>query len=166
MKQPTMREIDQVIVVVTYAGNVSGKIQALWRKHSKMIPQLGLDAEGNTEQEIIVHPGGTSHDVTPDEFAKATEPFIRQSCEEIGPVKSVAWYFGGLNSKKKTARPELNEVPIPENPFQPGTVSATIRPGQWDNLIKAMYEHGHLLLEVETVNGEETIVRAYQKPKS
>lgn len=61
-------------------------------------------------------------------------------------------------------RPQLNEVPIPGNPFAPGTLSITVSPGQWDNLIKAMYEGGHLLLEIEEVNGKEKCVRAYCKP--
>ena len=59
-------------------------------------------------------------------------------------------------------RPKLNEVPIPANPFQPGTLTITVSPGQWDNLIKAAYEGGHLLLEIEEVNGEERAVRAYR----
>jgi len=61
-------------------------------------------------------------------------------------------------------RPKLNEVPIPTNPFQPGSVCITVSPGQWDNLIKAMYDRGHLLLEIEEINSQETIVRAYRKP--
>lgn len=59
-------------------------------------------------------------------------------------------------------RPKLNEVPIPENLFQPGTITITVSPGQWDNLIKAAYDRGHLLLEIEEVNGEERAVRAYR----
>jgi hypothetical protein len=59
-------------------------------------------------------------------------------------------------------RPKLNEVPIPANPFLPGTLSITVSPGQWDNLIKGFYEAGHLLLEIEEVNGEEQAVRAYR----
>lgn len=61
-------------------------------------------------------------------------------------------------------RPKLNEVPIPTNPFQPGCVCITISPGQWDALIKTMYDRGHLLLEIEEVNGQEKVVRAYRKP--
>lgn len=59
-------------------------------------------------------------------------------------------------------RPKLNEIPIPADLFKPGTLSITVSPGQWDNLIKAFYEEGHLLLEIEEVNGEERVVRAYR----
>lgn len=38
----------------------------------------------------------------------------------------------------------------------------TVSPGQWDPLMKVFYEQGHLLLEVEEVNGEERVVRAYR----
>jgi hypothetical protein len=59
-------------------------------------------------------------------------------------------------------RPKLNEIPIPADPFKPGTLSITVSPGQWNALIKAFYDRGHLLLEIEVVNGEERITRAYR----
>ena len=59
-------------------------------------------------------------------------------------------------------RPTLNEVPIPANPFAPGNLSITVSPGQWSALIKCFYESGHLLLEIEEVNGKERIARAYK----
>lgn len=63
-------------------------------------------------------------------------------------------------------RPQLNEIPIPEDPFKPGTCTITVSPGQWDGLIKAFYEHGHLLLEIDEVNGEERPVRAFRLNES
>jgi hypothetical protein len=60
-------------------------------------------------------------------------------------------------------RPKLNEIPIPENPFQPGTITITVSPGQWNTMLKAAYEEGYLLLEIEEVNGEEKAVRAYRR---
>lgn len=60
-------------------------------------------------------------------------------------------------------RPKLNEVPVPNPIFERGKVYITVSPGQWDNLIKAFYEAGKTLLEVEEVNGKEKIVRAYRK---
>ena len=39
----------------------------------------------------------------------------------------------------------------------------TCSPGQWDALLNAAYEGGHLLLEIEEVNGEEKVVRAWKK---
>jgi hypothetical protein len=59
-------------------------------------------------------------------------------------------------------RPTLNEIPIPENPFLPGTLTITISPGQWDEMIKQIYERGHLLLEIEEINGCQKVVKAYQ----
>lgn len=60
-------------------------------------------------------------------------------------------------------RPKLNEIPIPQNPFLPGTFTITVSPGQWDNVIKSCYEAGHLLLEIENINGQDTVVRAYKR---
>jgi hypothetical protein len=61
-------------------------------------------------------------------------------------------------------RPKLNEIPIPQDLFAPGTVTITVSPGQWDGIVQAAYEMGHLLLEIEVVDGEEKIARAYRRP--
>jgi hypothetical protein len=36
-------------------------------------------------------------------------------------------------------------------------------PDQWDVLLKASYDRGWMLLEIEEVNGEEKCVRAFKK---
>jgi hypothetical protein len=59
-------------------------------------------------------------------------------------------------------RPVLNEVPIPQRP-EPGTISITIGPDQWDNFTEVVYDNGGILLEIEEVNNVEVIVRAYQR---
>lgn len=60
-------------------------------------------------------------------------------------------------------RPKLNPVPLP-NPFpQPGAKCITMSPGQWDGLLQAAYEMHWMLFEVEEVDGEEKIVRAFKR---
>jgi hypothetical protein len=60
-------------------------------------------------------------------------------------------------------RPKLNQVPLP-NPFPiPGERYITMSPDQWDVLLKASYDRGWTLLEIEEVNGEEKCVRAFKK---
>jgi hypothetical protein len=52
-------------------------------------------------------------------------------------------------------RPKLNQVPLP-NPFPiPGEGYITMSPDQWDGLLKASYDSGWTLLEIEEVNGGE-----------
>jgi hypothetical protein len=64
-----------------------------------------------------------------------------------------------------SVRPKLNSIPIP-NGLQPGGLYVTCSPGQWDGLLKASYEKGFTLLEIEVVKGEEKIVRAWKKEES
>jgi hypothetical protein len=47
---------------------------------------------------------------------------------------------------------------------EPATVYWTCSPGQWDALLSAAYEKGHILLEIEVVDGEEKLARAWRKP--
>ena len=57
-------------------------------------------------------------------------------------------------------RPPLESTPLP-NPFpQPGRLYITCCPGQWDATLKAAYETGWTLIEIE---GEKA-VRAFRKP--
>lgn len=62
-------------------------------------------------------------------------------------------------------RPTLREIPIPANPFMPGTVTFTMSPGQWDALLAAAYSRGALLLEIEDSDEGEHVARAYRKEK-
>ncbi|MEI6610992.1 MAG: hypothetical protein WCO53_14795 [Deltaproteobacteria bacterium] len=56
-------------------------------------------------------------------------------------------------------RPELREIPI-ERTMRPGTINVTMSPGQWDGLLKAAYDAGHYLIEIDK---NEKPVKAYQK---
>jgi hypothetical protein len=61
------------------------------------------------------------------------------------------------------SRPKLNQVPLPF-PFPvPGRCYITMSPGQWDALLQCAYDANWTLLEVDLVNGEEKIVRAFRK---
>ncbi len=57
----------------------------------------------------------------------------------------------------------LNPVPLADVwPPRPGTVYATISPGQRDPVTEAVYANGGVLIEVDD---EERITRAYRHPQ-
>lgn len=60
---------------------------------------------------------------------------------------------------KKMNRPILNEVPL-NTTMRPATINITMSPGQWDGLLKAAYDHGAFLIEVDE---NEIPVKAYRK---
>ena len=55
---------------------------------------------------------------------------------------------------------------MPENLFAPGQLLITMSPGQWDYLLKAAYDEGATLLEVDIVKGREAFVGAYRKQQN
>ena len=57
-------------------------------------------------------------------------------------------------------RPALNECPIPDQ-LGPA-LYITVSPGQWDVTLQSAYDAGVMLLEIDKINGQEQIVRAYQ----
>lgn len=59
---------------------------------------------------------------------------------------------------KPSDRPALHEVPVPAGP-QRGRVYLTINEGAWDALIKAGYESGFTLIEMDE---DERPVRAFR----
>jgi len=56
-------------------------------------------------------------------------------------------------------RPQLNEVPLSAT-MRPATINITMSVGQWDGLLKAAYDAGHYLIEVDK---NEEPVRAYKR---
>lgn len=61
-------------------------------------------------------------------------------------------------------RPKLNEIAMPSPLCDKNMIAASMYPGQQDYLLKRVYDYGGVLFEMEIINGEERIVRAYQKP--
>ena len=57
-------------------------------------------------------------------------------------------------------RPELNEVGL-SKAFQPGSVTVTMSPGQWDRLLEMSYKKGFVLVELDR---NEIPLRAFRKP--
>jgi hypothetical protein len=53
----------------------------------------------------------------------------------------------------------LNEIPV-QHAIQPSRITVTMSPGQWDALLEAAYDQGHVLLELDN---NEMPLRAYQK---
>lgn len=72
-----------------------------------------------------------------------------------------------------TQRPILNEVsvptlahqpPLPKIFAEPGEPYITCLPGEWDAMLKLAYTAGWTLLEIEQVNGEQKVIRAWKQP--
>jgi hypothetical protein len=63
-------------------------------------------------------------------------------------------------------RPSLNQVPLPIQFPEPGKIYCTMSRGQWDALLSVVYKEGGTLIEIEEINGEEKVVRAYRKEKA
>ena len=59
-------------------------------------------------------------------------------------------------------RPELSPVPLPSVlPFRAGVAYATMSVGQWDETLRALYDAGYVLLELDD---DERPVAAYRRP--
>ncbi len=59
-------------------------------------------------------------------------------------------------------RPQLAEVPLTKVwPPRKGAYYATMSAGQWDGLLKAAYDLGYVLVEVDE---NENVVRAFRTP--
>ena len=66
-------------------------------------------------------------------------------------------------TNKQRIRPQLDPIPLP-NPFPaPGASYITMSPGQWDGLLQAAYDDDFTLLEIEVVDGEEKLARAFKR---
>ena len=74
------------------------------------------------------------------------------------PTTAVLKKVAAMAKEKKVRRPVLNEVPL-TSAIKPMTVNITMSPGQWDGFLKAAYDSGDNLIEVEN----EFPVRAYRK---
>ena len=61
-------------------------------------------------------------------------------------------------------RPTLNAVPLPKQWPPENGVYITIDLDSWDERSAAAYKCGVTILEVTELDGEERIVRAWQKP--
>jgi hypothetical protein len=57
-------------------------------------------------------------------------------------------------------RPQLHQIPLTEVRFAAGTLTVTMSVGQWDMLLKAAYDMGHTLLELDA---DEQPVAAYRR---
>lgn len=56
-------------------------------------------------------------------------------------------------------RPKLNQIPVEDFMESPGVI-VTMSFGQWDQILQAAYNAGHILLEVDD---NEMPVKAYRK---
>jgi hypothetical protein len=58
-------------------------------------------------------------------------------------------------------RPVLNEIPLNGGTIIKRGVIVTMSVGQWDGVLEAAYDRGHILLELDD---NEIPVRVYQRP--
>ena len=61
-------------------------------------------------------------------------------------------------------RPTLNAAPIPRKVPPEDSPFMLITLGDWHKGAETAYERGALLLEIEDLDGEERVVRAWKKP--
>jgi len=64
---------------------------------------------------------------------------------------------------RNTYRPQLDPTPVPQSLSDPAESYITCSPGQWDPLLKAAYDTGWTLIEMEGEIGKEKPVRAWKK---